>query len=659
MTVGQTIEAKIVVDGKQAIAEIAKFENETKAAEQALRAADAATKAFEKAQRDAIAAVTQIDQRIAKYERDIVALATAMASGKGNTKAYEAEMRQLSRELDVLNGKTKELKPVVVATAKDIKEVGSAGNSAAQRLMTLSQAADDAQYGFRGVLNNIPQIVAAFGGTMGLAGGISIAATALYQIYDRFIDVGEAAEKGTQTAGSYVDDLRKEISDLSDELTELQGTATKVALEEQGKRIGIAAKEAQAMIDAVGGRQRLDLLETMTQGGARMDLLESRSQYMERDIVYRTRNPFVSPEMLQQVIEAREKLDLELSKLAAMKRVEQEKEDQKQIDAAIEAANEQTRREQDVRDKAMEEAKRKQEDFEKAWEAGGGNVPQWKKDLERRRELLLLEHEEQKKMAAEKLALAKESVKLEFEAQEKALEEEQKAREKAQKDREKAEEKHLSRLHDLRGESWAERQAFENVAHDVQMTNLDRLRDHEWKTLKDRVEAQREFYNTIGDLATKSTELAINLGQDYIDARIEGAENAEAKVAAEFLKGIGNQLVGVGTKYAFEGAGMTLLGDPRGPLVFGLGVAATAAGIGMGAGGTAIAHTAAGGTVGQALPEDAKKDRGASPRTGGGGGSSGPFVLNISYGVGGPLPEDTAREIHRVMRTNDRRRGAA
>ena len=53
-------------------------------------------------------------------------------------------------------------------------------------------------------------------------------------------------------------------------------------------------------------------------------------------------------------------------------------------------------------------------------------------------------------------------------------------------------------------------------------------------------------------------------------------------------------------------------------------------------------------------------DRGASPRSSRGrGGEGGPTVINISYGVGGPLPEDTAREVARVMKTGNRRRGAA
>lgn len=147
--------------------------------------------------------------------------------------------------------------------------------------------------------------------------------------------------------------------------------------------------------------------------------------------------------------------------------------------------------------------------------------------------------------------------------------------------------------------------------------------------------------------------------QQYLDDVITGQEDAEAAFASSVMAQAGQALISYGTQLAGK-AVMDAFTAP--PLAAAEGVAAVgliAAGIGLGGAATAVQHTAAGGTIGQALPTDARTDRGASPRTGGGGGSSGPFVLNISYGVGGPLPEDTAREIHRVMRTNDRRRGAA
>lgn len=657
---GQTIETVITVDANQAIAELAKFDQETKAAEKALRDADAATKAFEKAQREAVAAVTAIDTRVEKYQRDIVALATAMASGTGNTKAYEAEMRQLNAELDRLNGRTRNTTQRTMEFAQAAADVRTQGRGSGLAMLEMSRAFEDAQYGISGVLNNIPGLLMALGVGAGLTGVVSAAAVGVSILAKRFGDVDPAAKTATDTAKKYVDDLRKEISDLSDELSELQGTATRVAMEEQGKRIEIAAKEASALIDAVGGRQHLATLEAMTKGGTQMENLQSRAQYMARDIVYRTQNPFVSPELLKQAIEAREKLDLEMAKMAAMARIEQEKEEKKATDAAIDAANERTKEEQRIRDKANEEAARAAEKNAKhvAEMEKQAEIDAWKTKVEQNK----LEREEAKKLIEEKRKLAAETVRLESEAREKAEEQAQKDREKAQREREKAEEKHLSRLHDLQGNSVAERLAFDDIATERQLDNLDKLRDHEWKALKDRVEAQRDFYNEIGELATKSTELAIGLGQDYVNAKIEGAENAEAEVAAQFLKGIGNQLVGIGTKNLIEGAGMSIASgglDPRGPALIGLGGLAIATGIAMGAGGTAIAHTAAGGQIGKPLPDrESATDRGASPRSSRGGGDGGPLVINISYGVGGPLPEDTAREIARVQRTGNRRSGA-
>jgi hypothetical protein len=57
--------------------------------------------------------------------------------------------------------------------------VGAAGvsaNRSAMGFLFLSQAIEDAQYGFSAVVNNIPMIVMAMGGTAGLAGAVSVLA---------------------------------------------------------------------------------------------------------------------------------------------------------------------------------------------------------------------------------------------------------------------------------------------------------------------------------------------------------------------------------------------------------------------------------------------------------------------------------------------------
>lgn len=76
--------------------------------------------------------------------------------------------------------------------------------NSSQALLMFSQGFEDAQYGIRGVLNNIPGLVIALGGTAGLAGGISIAAVALSQLGPLFSATGESAkeleEKAKKTA---------------------------------------------------------------------------------------------------------------------------------------------------------------------------------------------------------------------------------------------------------------------------------------------------------------------------------------------------------------------------------------------------------------------------------------------------------------------------
>lgn len=63
----------------------------------------------------------------------------------------------------------------------------------AQALLMFSQGFEDAQYGIRGVLNNIPGLVIAMGGGAGLAGAISIAAVGLSQIIPLFQKTKESA----------------------------------------------------------------------------------------------------------------------------------------------------------------------------------------------------------------------------------------------------------------------------------------------------------------------------------------------------------------------------------------------------------------------------------------------------------------------------------
>lgn len=76
-----------------------------------------------------------------------------------------------------------------------MRKAGAAGKSGALGFLAFSQAVEDVQYGIRGVLNNIPQMVLGFGGTAGIAGAFSLAAVAgvaLYPVLERLYGAADA-----------------------------------------------------------------------------------------------------------------------------------------------------------------------------------------------------------------------------------------------------------------------------------------------------------------------------------------------------------------------------------------------------------------------------------------------------------------------------------
>ena len=96
-------------------------------------------------------------------------------------------------------------------------------------ILELSRGLEDAQYGIRGVLNNIPSLVLSLGGSAGLAGAISIAAVGLSQLEPLFTQTGESAE-----------DAAEKVKELTDRMAEAEGRRfDQVAdsLEAAGQRI--------------------------------------------------------------------------------------------------------------------------------------------------------------------------------------------------------------------------------------------------------------------------------------------------------------------------------------------------------------------------------------------------------------------------------------
>lgn len=161
---------------------------------------------------------------------------------------------------------------------------GQGGKNGALGFLAFSQAVEDAQYGIRGVLNNIPQMVLGFGGGAGLAGALSLAAVAGAALYPRLKELygvadnevlaraakqwGEIFEKGMSAART----LRTEA--LVARETEDAARGYNQALEARLGLFGALSQSADRQLsrDREERRLALEILE------ARADLAKARRQ---------------------------------------------------------------------------------------------------------------------------------------------------------------------------------------------------------------------------------------------------------------------------------------------------------------------------------------------------------------------------------------------
>jgi hypothetical protein len=537
--------------------------------------------------------VARVDKSIIALERDMKDLNAAIAAGGPNVSHYRKELERLSASVGGTSGGA--------ASGGG----GGGGKSLGMAALEGSRAIEDLQYGLAGVVNNIPGLVMALGGGMGLTAAISLAAVGVNQLYKNFIAVPDATETATTTARSYIKDLRDEIAELGKDLRTVQIGATGVAMEEQRKRIQIAMTEARAVVDAVGGPQALADLRFLTKD--RPEMLPSRGFGPLAN-----RN-YVSPEAFQAAIDAQTKIDLEVRKMQQLQLIELEKSDKESAEkrgkesakAYIKAT------EKEFRDYALSPEEQGMygtgfkgqtlmssivEDTVKR----NAQVAEDAADLENEIRSQIAEHEEKNNRAADKIE----------EQRTKNLERQAKERERIRED---------------------------EAAH------AKRLRDQEVQAL------QRMGSEAAAAIGTFAAEAAT--GQE--DA-LQNLLSAASQQAGGMIMLKGGEVMAAGI------AGMLAAPNPASAAQIAGGAALVAAGAAVQTGGPAAISSLMGASGGRTSGDrQSTRDPGASPRSGGGGGSGGPLIVNVAYGAGGPLPEDIAREIHKVTSSGNRRRGAA
>lgn len=136
----------------------------------------------------------------AYYDLDKSEASIASEEDKRRVKALGAQFENVSKSGE-------KLATVQQKAGRQTRHTGLA-------FLEFSRAVEDAQYGVRGILNNIPQMVLLMGGSGGLAGVISIAAVAMSQLFERLTKVEEKLPETTDR----LEELKKALVDIHEEI---------------------------------------------------------------------------------------------------------------------------------------------------------------------------------------------------------------------------------------------------------------------------------------------------------------------------------------------------------------------------------------------------------------------------------------------------------
>jgi hypothetical protein len=192
----------------------------------------------------------QIDQEteaIAKLAQQLRAHNITEAQFIAQSKPHAEQIANMTKEVGKLEHANRSL-------------VGVTG-AAGQGLLQVGYAIDDVQYGFRAIVNNIPQMGMSIGkaigmsaeGAMALAGGVGIAAVAVSQLYTHWDQIAQLWGQGkTETEIKNMEELAKAVEEAAksyEKLKEKQPEYVDKAKAAAGKELGgVAAEELASSI---------------------------------------------------------------------------------------------------------------------------------------------------------------------------------------------------------------------------------------------------------------------------------------------------------------------------------------------------------------------------------------------------------------------------
>lgn len=205
-----------------------------------------------------------------------------------------ASLHKLADQLENVKGRANNLATAQVGGAKSTRNSSMA-------LLELSRAAEDAQYGIRGVLNNIPGLIISLGGTAGLAGAISIAAVALAQLLPRMRewmgmtdDAKEAQEALKASVERFKDAINRQRTDAIEaaarSAVDAQGreqdayAATLNSINLQIRALAQLDRAATAAIDKQGALDKLRIDAALQRGEIDEPTAIAAKAQVDRDV---------------------------------------------------------------------------------------------------------------------------------------------------------------------------------------------------------------------------------------------------------------------------------------------------------------------------------------------------------------------------------------
>lgn len=190
-----------------------------------------------------------------------------------------AEVQRLQRELSEvpvggqrfveLAGQVKRAQTELVQAEQQVRKLGGTmgrGGNAGMAVLEFSRAFEDAQYGVRGVLNNLPGLIAMLGGGAGLAGVISLAAVAGTQLWEIFAD-SEGAKEGVDAIAEAADKLEKRLKALRDRRQEIAKIPT------IDRTAGITEATAALRLQTEGFRQNIQAVKDRISAEEQLDAI--------------------------------------------------------------------------------------------------------------------------------------------------------------------------------------------------------------------------------------------------------------------------------------------------------------------------------------------------------------------------------------------------